>query len=212
MQKLLFTMFAVLVLSMLSSSVVTAEPTHPNEVGLYMTPHGYGATGTDVVWGPVDVYLVLTKPSDVENNDEPYATINVCELSLTFNPVPNNDLYYMGTDYPVFVIDLGQKDINQGFLEYYVGYASDVPVTDESVVFATIHFFTMTDTPTYVTLGPVQGINPSIPGQMCFQSVTGQLRVMHSVGGSHDAPVFIFNGEAVDVEEESFGSVKALYR
>ena len=35
---------------------------------------------------------------------------------------------------------------------------------------------------------------------------------MYSMGGSHEAPVFVFNGEAVAVENESFGSVKALYR
>jgi hypothetical protein len=32
------------------------------------------------------------------------------------------------------------------------------------------------------------------------------------MGGSHDAPVFLFEGIAIAVEEESFGSVKALYR
>jgi hypothetical protein len=35
---------------------------------------------------------------------------------------------------------------------------------------------------------------------------------MHPVSGSHDAPVFLFNGEAVTVESDTFGSVKALYR
>jgi len=38
------------------------------------------------------------------------------------------------------------------------------------------------------------------------------IRIMHPVSGSYDAPVFIFNGEAVPVETESFGPVKTLYR
>ena len=55
------------------------------------------------------------------------------------------------------------------------------------------------------------------PGQMAFlggyePAPPYSLLPMYSIGGSHDAPVFIFNGEAVDVESESFGTVKALYR
>ena len=64
-----------------------------------------------------------------------------------------------------------------------------------------------------VSLGP----SPSsdIPGQMCFLTYDlgpPNLVVMHSISGSHDAPVFLFNGEAVPVETDSFGSVKVLYR
>ena len=44
------------------------------------------------------------------------------------------------------------------------------------------------------------------------KSLSGHLLIMHSMGGSHDAPVFLFEEEAVAVENETVGSVKALYR
>jgi len=211
MKKLLFVVSAITAFSLLALGTSSAEPTHPNEVGLYMTPDGYGATGTYVIDAPVEVYMVLTKPADVENGDAPYTSINAFALSVSFNPIPNNNLFFLGADLPPGSIDIGlRKDINQGVLDFFVGIPFDVPVTDESVVLATLYFFNMTTAPTAVTLGPEPRTN--IEGQMIYQSEEGEIRVMHSVGGSHDAPVFIFNGEAVAVENESFGSVKALYR
>lgn len=41
-------------LALLISCVVFAEPTHPNEVGLYTTPDGYGETGTFIMGVPVE--------------------------------------------------------------------------------------------------------------------------------------------------------------
>ena len=70
---------------------------------------------------------------------------------------------------------------------------------------------------TEVSLGPLDD-SQSIPGEMAFlggHQSSGPdyiLTIMYSMGGSHDAPVFVFNGEAVAVENESFGSVKALFR
>ena len=64
-----------------------------------------------------------------------------------------------------------------------------------------------------VTLGPINITrSPTVPGQMVYRSGNGHLEIMHPVSGSHDAPVFVFGGEAVAVENESFGTVKALYR
>jgi len=212
MKKLLFSFAAIASLSLLlvpGSSI--AEPTHPNEVGLYMNEDGTGATGTYVIGAPVTVYLVLTKPSDVENGNAPYPTINAFECMLTFSPFPTTGLFYMGATLPPGSINVGYQNYSShGEVEFIVGIPYDVPVTDESVVLATLLFLNMASTPTYVTLSPVDW--PSIPGQMAFQSVQGDLMVMHPISGSHEAPVFIFNGEAVAVETESFGSVKALFR
>ncbi len=214
MKKSLFTLYAILVLSMLSSSVVVAEPTHPNEVGLYMTPDGYGATGTMDVMVPVEVFLVLTKPADAENGFVPFSYVLGFELALHFDPSPIGDLFRLGEVFPPGSINVGDNtDINQGFLEYIVGISTDFPliVTDESVVLMTIIFLKITASQTAITLKPT--IPASIPGEMAFLGEEyEQLRVMHSISGSHDAPVFIFNGEAVAVETESFGSVKALFR
>lgn len=213
MKKLLIVVTAFVVFSMLASTVVVAEPTHPNEVGLYMTPDGYGATGTPLLGSPVLMYLVLTKPSEVDNGDAPYPTINAFEATLRFEPIPNNNLFLLGANLPPLSVDVGlRKYINEGYLDYVVGIdiTSPVPVSDESVVLITFQFMNMAVAGFNVYLEPTD--RPSIPGQMAFQSIQGILEIMHPVSGSHVDPVFIFGGEAVAVENESFGSVKALYR
>ncbi len=208
MRKFLFAVYATAALSLLlvpGSSV--AEPTHPNEVGLYTTQDGYGPTGTFIVGAPVTVYLVLTRP---EKDGVPYLTVNAFECLLSFNPIGN--MFKLGEVFPPGSINVGDSNnIGLGYLEYIVGFADDFPVTNESVVLVTITFLHAAPIVTEVTLGPPL-YGGSIPGEMAYQSVQGDLRVMYSMGGSHEAPVFIFQGEAIAVEKESFGSVKALFR
>ena len=210
MKRLLFAVTAIVAFSMLAPSAVIAEPTHPNEVGLYFeNEDGTGPTGAFGIGIPLNVYLVLTKPTDTMSG-APYPTINAFECRLDFNPIGN--MFKLGEVYPGNHVNVGDNaNIGLGYLEYVVGFASDVPVTDESVVLLMIVFMHTAEGVIEVTLGPTEG-GQSIPGEMAFQSVPGQLRVMYSMGGSHDAPVFLFEGIAIAVEEESFGSVKALYR
>jgi len=211
MKKLLLFVSAIITISLMMSGAGIAEPTHPNEVGLYLTEDGTGPTGTFVMGSPVVTYLVLTKPADDENGNVPFSTVDAFECQLNFDPVPDNDLLLMDYVLPPGHIDIGRvKDINEGFLEFQVGVAYPIPVINEAAVLVTITFMNLNPATTVVTLGPV--LYPSIMGQMAFVSDPGQLRIMHSIGGSHDAGVFEFNGEAVAVEAESFGSVKALFR
>ena len=208
MRKSLFAVSTIAALSLLlvpGSSI--AEPTSPNEIGLYMTPDGYGATGTLVVGTPVTVYMVLTRP---EKNGIPYETINAFECMLTFDPVGN--LYKLGDILPPYAINIGDNNhIGDGYLEYVVGLGVDLPVTDESVVLIEFLFLHYAPGVIEVALGPISV--PSIPGWMDYQSVEGDLRIMYSIAGAiHEAPVFLFGGFAIAVETESFGSVKALYR
>jgi len=208
MRKFLFAVSAIAALSLLLvSGSSIAEPTSPNEIGLYMTPDGYGATGTLIVGDPVTVYMVLTRP---EKNGIPYETINAFECRLTFDPIGN--LFKLGDIFPPQAINIGDNShIGDGYLEYIVGLGTDLPVTDESVVLIEFLFLHYAPGVIEVSLGPVSA--PSIPGWMAYQSVNGDLRVMYSIaGGIHDAPVFLFDGFAIPVETESFGSVKALYR
>jgi hypothetical protein len=215
MKKLLFVAAAFVAFSMLASTVVVAEPTHPNEVGLYMTPDGYGATGTSVIGVPVTVYLVLTKPTDLQNGGTPLNNIYGFECQLNFNPNPFGNLFKLLDNLPSVSINVGDSsDINQGFLEYVVGIGTPLAVVDEAAVLITFTFMAVAPNPFVVTLGPPGGYS-SIPGQMAFYTnsqYSDDAQVMYSVGGSHESPVFIFNGEAVAVEDKSFGSVKALYR
>jgi len=211
MKKLLFTVSAIAALSLLlvpSSSI--AEPTHPNEVGLYTTPDGYGETGIYGLGILLDVYLVLTKPTYTATGT-PLSTINIFQCQLNFNPIGN--LYRMAAVFPAEFIDCGGNQfIDLGYLEYGICFNNDIPVINESVVLITFTFMHIAPGVIEVTLGPTSNVPHEIPGQMAFQWVEGQFEVMHPISGSHDAPVFLFEGEAVEVENESFGSVKALYR
>ena len=209
MKKFLIAVTAIAALSLLLVPGLSfAEPSHPNEVGLYTTDDGTGETGTFVVGAPVTVYLVLTRPTDTETG-LPYTTVNFFECQLNFNPVGN--LFHLGSLFPPDSVNIGDTfNMGLGYLEYIVGFAQDFPVTDESVVLVRIQFFHTIAGVIEVTLGPP--IIPGIEDQMAFQSVQGHLEVMYSMGGCHECPVFLFEGEAIAVEEESFGSVKALYR
>jgi hypothetical protein len=209
MKKLIIAFSVLAALSHLAPIICFAEPTHPNEIGLYMTPDGYGATGTYVVGSPVDVYLVLTRPYYVDNNGVPYTALNQFDCQLNFNPIGN--LFKLYQVYPAPGLNVGDVDnINLGYLEYIVGFSGDLPITSELVLLVTIRFLHTAQGVIEVTLGPVSF--PMIPGEICFRQYPQEPEMMHPISGSPDAPVFLFGGEAVPVETKSFGSVKALYR
>lgn len=200
----------MVVLSMLAPGTGLAEPTHPNEVGLYTNDDGTGATGIYGIGTLLEVFLVLTRPTDTLTGS-PYDTINAFECRLNFNPIGN--LFKLTEILPPLSLQIGNSDsIHEGYLEYVVGIGTDWPVTDESVLLVEFLFLHTAPGVIEVTLGPITNFNPSIPSHMAFQSVPGHLLIMYSMGGSHDAPVFLFEGEAVAVENETFGSVKALFR
>lgn len=209
MKKLFFTVSAIAALSFLVSSAGFAQHEVPNQIGLYLTDDGFGATGTQDVDVPVEVFLVLTKPTDVKNDDAPYSTIQAFECALNFNP--SGSLFKLRDILPPNAINIGDNsDISQGFLEYIVAFGVDWPLTNnESVWLVAFTFMTTGTDPIEVTLGPSSV--PTIEGEMAFMSERGQLRVMHPVSGSQDQPVFIFNGEAV-VKNQSFRRVKSLFR
>ena len=209
MKKMLFVVTA---LSLLNLSSAISEPTHPNEVGLYTTRDGYGPTGTFEVGSPVEVYLVLTKPIDLIGGGLPHSTVSSFECRLNFNP--SGGLFLLGEILSPNGINIGDNShLGDGYLEYIFA-GDDMPVVDEAVVLIEFLFLYNNASPVEVTLGPSSA--SSIPGEMAFLSrdfyPDWNINVMHSVSGSHEAPVFIFNGEAVAVENESFGAVKALYR
>ncbi len=109
------------------------------------------------------MYLVLTRPADAENNDTPYATINVFECQLNFNQTEN--LYKTREYFPDDAINFGDNThLYQGFLEYIVVFADDIPVTEESVVLATFTFVHLDMGVVEVSLGPIG--TPYFPRQM----------------------------------------------
>lgn len=219
MKKLLYISSMVVGLSLLTLGTALAEPTHPNEVGLYTTADGFGPTGTFTVGVPVDVYLILTIPADVGETGDPFVSVFGFECNMNFSPIPDNDLVILDTVLRPGSLDIGRyKDINEGFLEFVVGTTLEdpIPVINETAELARFTFLNLGSGTTEVTLSPPG--QPMFDGEMAFLGGflpswgTPYGRIMHPVSGSHEAPVFMFNGDAVPVESESFGSVKALYR
>lgn len=207
MKKFQFAAIALFAISMLAPGLGSAEPTHFNELGLYTTTDGYGDTGIEGIGIPLNVYLVLTKPA---YDGTPNPGVKAFECQLNFNPSGN--LFKLEDGLLAPGLNIGDTDnIWQGYLEYIVGFSEFLPAVNDAVALIHFVFMNIGDVPIEVTLGPVSV--PSVPGEMVFipAGIT-DLETMYPVSGHPDAPVFIFNGMAIPVESESFGSVKALYR
>ncbi len=176
----------------------------PNQVGLYEFSDGTGATGSCDCCVPEVIYLVLTKPTDEQNEDTPYTTINAFECMLAF--VPRGNLFLMDDTLPPGAVNSGDNtDISTGFLEYIVEIGNDYPVTEDSVQL--IKFTLMKTAPGHLDIFLTSTSDPGIPGEMTFQSVSGEPRVMHP----SQTPAFTWE-PGLPVESAAFGSVKALYR
>jgi len=211
MRRLFVTGLTAISLSLLIPGTGLAQFTHPpNTVGLFLFPDGSGAANSPDIGSPINVHLVLLKPTDEQNGDTPYTTITGFECMLNFNPIGN--LYKLGEYFtnPNTEPVGDHQNIQLGYLEYIVGFFPGVPVTNESVVLIRITFLHITPGNIYVTLGPT--FNPHIPGEMAFQSVEGDLRAMHPYIDPIYNYTFLFGEPGLAVEDKSFGSVKALYR
>lgn len=211
MKKLLFAVSALAALSLLAPSTGFAqhESSSNNQVGLFINPDGTGATGTMDIAVAVPVYLVLINPTDELAGEAPYANINAFECMLNFT---GGALFKLADTLPATALNVGDaSDINQGYLEYIVGLGTAIDVTAGSVTLVSFQFMATSPALTEISLSMTRA--PSIPGEMAFQSVSGQLRTMYNAAGAADAVNFTFGGMGpVAVENESFGSVKALFR
>lgn len=211
MKKLLFAVSALAALSLLAPSTGFAqhETSSNNQVGLFTNPDGTGATSTNQIGAAVPVYLVLINPTDEFNAEAPYGTINAFECTLNFT---GGSLFKLADTLPATAVNVGDNsDINQGFLEYIVGLGTSKDVVAGSVTLISFQFMAISPDRTDISLSMTSA--PSIPGVMAYQSVSGQLRRMYNAAGSEGAINFTFNAAGpVAVENESFGSVKALFR
>jgi hypothetical protein len=214
MKKLLFAVSALAALALLAPSTGFAQVhVYSNQLGLYTTADGHGSTGVADIGAATFVYLVLTKPTDVENGEAAYPSVNAFECTLAFDPVPNNNLFMLNAALPPNNVDVGlRKNINEGFLDYVVGIDVNNPVivADEAATLITFTFMNMSPAGFTVKLTPTE--KPAIAGEMAYQGVQGELRIMYPSSGDHGNPVFQFGDPVVAVENESFGSVKALFR
>ena len=205
---LIMSAFALLLLVVPVWSI--AQDSYPNEVGLFVNPDATGPAGiSPQIQVPTDIWLVLTNVVDLENGGAPMETVKGFECRIGVAPDPTGDFFLLDFDFA----DSNASSVNIGNWsdgELIVGYALPVSVADENVVLAKITVFCNSSTRYDLSLNPTS--KPGIPGEMAFVGEDGTIKQMYSIGGSIGATVFSIYGEAVAVENESFGSVKALYR
>jgi hypothetical protein len=204
MKKWLLVVSAIAGLSLLAPGSGFAQHVLPNQVGLYEFSDGTGTTGTFDIGMPVTIFLVLTKPTDTQNEDTPYTTINAFECMLEF--VPRGDMFLLSDILPPDATNSGDNtDVKTGFLEYVVEIGNDFPVTEESVALITFAF--MHTAPGYIGINLIPTSDPIIPGEMAFQSVSGEPQVMYPF----QTPAYVWD-PGTPAENQTFGRVKALYR
>lgn len=186
----------------------------PNEVGMFTTNDGTGATQTSAISMPVDVYLVLLDPTDFSDPGDsvPLDHINGFECTLSFDPNPLGNLFVLSDALADGAINVGDNsDINQGFLEYDVTLGSDFPVTEGSVQLIYFQFMALNATTTDIHLVPPS--NPAIPGMMSYQSPVGEFHQMDPFSSCLGGLIFRFGYICgLSAEASTFGRVKALYR
>lgn len=212
MKKLLFAVSALAALSLLAPSTGFAqhESSANNQLGLFLNSDGTGGTGTAEIGVPVSVYLVFINPTDVENAEEPYLTIGAFECMLNFT---GGTLFKLADTLPPTSVNVGDNgDINQGYLEYIVGLGTPMSVVAGSATLISFQFMATSPALTEITLTMTTA--PSIPGVMAFESVEGELRQMNNASGTEGGLNFTFNLDPgpIAIENQSFGTVKALFR
>lgn len=209
MFKLIITVLAFFSFCTLSPGTGSAQDIFYNQIGLYLTPDGTGASSTDQIGAPVNVFLVVTNPADIFNGNAPIPGITAFDCQLNFNPT--GGLFVTGNALNGEGFNIGDTaHIYDGYLEFIVGFADYVTPVDNAILLVSLQFINSNVEGVYVTMGPASF--PGIPGSMMFLPGDPPLMEMYPSSGAYDNPVFSFNGEVVTVENESFGSFKALFR
>ena len=213
MKKLLFAVSALAALSLLAPSAGFAQGAY-NQLGIYTDNTGLASSANYVatVNVPFFAYLVLTNPYNYAQGpigsevEAAVTAIDGWEARITF---PADATWFtLSTTFPANAIDIGAKP------DFVVGFATSVPVTGNAVVLCTWQFMALAPTK-FNTFFNVASI-PSIPGTMAIVDANDDGPNLVSVYPSTNdfaVPVFSVNGtDAVAVENESWGGVKALFR
>jgi len=211
MKKLTISVWALAALSLMMVS--SGYAVNPNQLGIYTDASGDPATAnfTATPNVPFMAYLVLTNPVNHSydggaDTNEPITMVNGFECRVTMPST--NTFFVLDTTYPVQSLDLGAGP------SHVVGFNANVMVTGNSLVLCTWEIM-VTNTDTFnIFMGPSQF--PSIAGKMAILDAgdaQDPLSAVYVSTGDTSIPVFSVNGtDAVAVDNESWGGVKALFR
>lgn len=182
-----------LMVSLMASTAFGALDEDPNSMGIYFDDAGL-ANETAFVGGTVNAYLLLMNPTGtLIEGWEGYFDFTFPAGASVFGQVPVLDGINVSTA-----------------PDYVVGFSAPKAVAGPAVVMAVFPVLIFSPSEVVFNLGPAA--IPSIPGdQMVFQADG----VLQQAGYSTGAPgaSAVANGAApVSVEDQSFGSVKSLFR
>ncbi len=151
-------------------------------LGIYNNSEGTGESYLDIAAGSATVYLVLT---DVSRPDG----VSGWECHLTGDWGSNPNIFFAGETLH------GQALNVSAFPDYAVGLGTSLPPDPNGNIWlASWNFIFLAQEEMYLYLGPSD--RPSIPDHMVYAAGDnpGILLPMYPSSGSHDLPVFGFNG------------------
>ena len=188
-----------------------------NELGLFYDRSDLTSVShSDNVQSYETIHLILLNPyfncSFIDNQyvvavgTKPVTNIKGVEIRVE-HPV-GQTLFYSS---PGGAMIIGQSP------DYIIAFDDPIPVIDRQAYLGSFFVLGVQQTATNeYFLTPIGGYNPSISGHMACSSQlddgTSRMHAAFPISGSHDAPVFVFNGAPVPTERETWSSVKALYR
>ena len=192
MRKLLFALSALAALFMIAPSNGYAQFVYQSMVGLYQDDSVLDVhTGTTPGFQSENVYIVLTNPylnvglAEGESGTVPVTQIKAFDMRLT---VPAGHTL-LGLNLPVSGTILGTPP------DFAAGLSTPINVVDGAVTLGWFSIFVASTAPAEYFLGPVAE-GPEIEGHMAAVDGDGTSFMIYPVSGSHDEPVFVFNGDA----------------
>lgn len=184
----------VLALTMVAfAGTATASDWFSDNVGIYLDEAGTDNCGTAAPMVPITAYLVVTQLTSPDILAWEIALLYDNVLSLSFVPRGN-------------AIDVG---INPG--EHIVGLPAPLPAPGGVCVIADTQLMVMNTNPAGIRANGT--FFHSLPIKVpAYQGSATEIRELHPISAPGQAIFVLNNGCAVDVEVDTFGSVKSLFR
>lgn len=198
-----FAVSALAALALLAPSAGFAQA--DNQVGIYTDMAGTPAAANtnEVAFTPFSAYLVLTQPVNNNGAAQPIVLVSGFEMSIT---VPAN-LTTLSFTPAGAAARVGNAP------DFIFGFGPALDVVGGSLVLGTFSFMAMDAAPADIFLGPSSV--PGIPGVMAITDggASDVMSPIYPSTGSFAVPVFSVNAaNAIPVDGESWGGVKALFR
>ena len=211
MKKLIFVMAVLTAVAMVSPTVSFAQHEYDNQFGVFFDTVAEQINGAPTPSVPFFAYVMLLKP--VDSVGGAVTGVEAIELMVTLvRTNPAETIFKLAETLPPGAINVGTATDMYDGLDYTVGLAEPVLVTNDAVILVTLQFMILDDA--------VPGLDPvelymtnSRNGFLQYQRDGGPpLIPAFPSSGDQASPVASFNGGVVATESSTWGTVKSLYR